>query len=112
MDLRDAAMLGMTQGADGGDDIQAKLVLGQDDAALLLGADRDAESGTIGVATASNLEGEADQTLHGSDGAACFISGPEWRSARRAGASQGGQFEDTVRGGSLCTSRHRQTPGR
>src|SRR5262249_40889406 len=38
MNLRDAAMPGVPQGADEGDDVEAKLVLGQGEAALALGA--------------------------------------------------------------------------
>jgi hypothetical protein len=38
VDLGDAAVFGIAEGADEGDDIQAELVLGQGVAALLLGA--------------------------------------------------------------------------
>jgi len=112
VDLRDTAMLGMTEGADGGDHIEPELMVGQDDRAFLLGADGDAESGTIGVAAASDLEGETDQAIQGSDGAASLVSGPERRPARRAGAGRGGQLQDTRGSGSLSASRHRKIPGR
>ena len=37
MDLRDAAVLGVAESTDGGDDVEAELVLGQGEVALLLG---------------------------------------------------------------------------
>ena len=49
MDLGDAAVLGMPQGADQGDDVEAELVLRQGVAALLLGAERDGVAGAVGV---------------------------------------------------------------
>ena len=45
MDLGDAAVLGMPQGADQGDDVEAELVLRQGEAPLLLGAEGDVRGG-------------------------------------------------------------------
>jgi hypothetical protein len=56
MDLREAAMLGVTQATDRGDDVEAELVLGQGEAALLLGPQADAVSGAVGVAATPDLE--------------------------------------------------------
>ena len=68
VDLGDAAVLGVPQGADQGDDVEAELVLGQGEAALLLGAERDARSGGSGVMAAADLEAEPDGAVQGGDG--------------------------------------------
>ena len=65
MDLGDAAVLGVAQGADQGDDVEAELVLGQGEAALGLGAVGDGVAGAVRVAAAADLEPEADRAVAG-----------------------------------------------
>jgi site-specific DNA recombinase len=76
VDLRHAAALGMPKGADQGDDVEAELVLGQDQPALLLGPQRRAEPSAAAVAAAADLEAQADQPVEGGDGAAGLGGGP------------------------------------
>jgi hypothetical protein len=96
MDLGDAAMLGVPQGPDEGDDVEAELVLGEDEAALLLGTQRDGVAGAVRVATASDLEPEPDRALEGGDGPLGLVGGPERPGTGGAGAGEGGQFEGPI----------------
>jgi hypothetical protein len=59
MDLRDAPMLGIAQGAYQGDDIETKFVLGQGQPSLLLRSVGPLKLGTCGGKAAANLEGQA-----------------------------------------------------
>jgi hypothetical protein len=45
MDLGDAAVLGMPQGPDEGDDVEAEFVLGEDETALSLGSQGEGMAG-------------------------------------------------------------------
>ena len=45
VDLRDAAVLGMAESADQGDDVEAELVLGQGEPPLLLGPEAEPDGG-------------------------------------------------------------------
>jgi hypothetical protein len=96
MDLGDAAVLGMPQGADGGDDVEAELVLGQGEAALLLGPQRDGVAGAVRVATASDLEPEPDRAGQGGDGPLGLVGGPERPGAGGADAGESGQLEGLI----------------
>ena len=58
MDLGDAAVLGVPQGADQGDDVEAELVLREGIAALLLGAERDAVPGAEGCTAPGCLDSQ------------------------------------------------------
>jgi hypothetical protein len=69
MDLRDAAVLGMPEGPDRRDDVEAELVLRQGEAPLLLGAERGAIAGTEGVTAAADLEPQPDGVIEGGNGA-------------------------------------------
>ena len=110
MDLGDAAVLGVPQGADRGDDVEAELVLGQGEAALLLGAERDAVAGAVGVAAAADLEPEPDGAVQGGDGPLGLVGGPERPAAGGAGPREGGQFEGLIGLGSGAPSGHGWTP--
>ena len=110
VDLGDAAVLGMPQGADQGDDVEAELVLGQGVAALLLGSERDVMAGAAGIATAADLEAEPDGAVEGGDGALADVGGPERPTAAGTGAGQRGQFEGLIGLGAGSPSGHGATP--
>ena len=56
VDLGDAAVLGVAEASDQGDDVEAELVVGQGEAALGLGAVGAAVAGAVGVVAAADLE--------------------------------------------------------
>jgi site-specific DNA recombinase len=56
VDLGDAAVLGVAESADRGDDVEAELVVGQGEATLLLGPQTDATALAVGVAAGAELE--------------------------------------------------------
>ena len=68
MDLRDAAVLGVAQGADQGDDVEAELVLRQGEAPLLLGAERDGVAGAERGRGSGGPGAGAGRALQGGDG--------------------------------------------
>src|SRR5260221_8825274 len=111
MDLGDAAVLGMPQGADGGDDVEAELVLGQGDPALLLGSERDTAARAVGIATPPDLEAKPDRAGQGGDGSLGLVGGPERPGASGAGPGEGGQFEDLIGLRACGPSGHGRTPG-
>src|SRR5256885_6531178 len=111
MDLREAAMLGMTQVPDQGDDVQTELVPRQDEPTLLLGAQGHPESWAIAVAAAANLDAEPDHAVEGGDNAVILVGGPERATARRADPGLGRQLELTRRLGAGGPSGHRSSPG-
>jgi hypothetical protein len=76
VDLRDAAVLGVAEGADQGDDVEAELVLRQGEAVLLLGAEADPVSGAGGLAAAADLQAQADDPVEGSDGPLGLVGRP------------------------------------
>jgi hypothetical protein len=96
MDLGDAAVLGMPRGADGGDDVEAELVLGQGDPALPLGAERDTAARAMGVATPPDPEAKPGRAGEGGDGSLGLVGGPERPAAGGADAGGGGQFEELI----------------
>src|SRR4051812_18458927 len=110
MDLGGAAMLGVAEPADQGDDIQAGLVLRQGEAALLLGAQADPVSGTVGVAAAADLQVQADQPLQGHDGAPRRGGAPERPGAGGADPCVGGQIHGPIGLGASTASRHGGPP--
>ena len=96
VDLRDAAVLGVAEPADQGDDVEAELVLRQGEAPLLLGAEAGLVAGAVGVAAAADLEAQADQPLQGDDGALGRGGRPERPGAGGAGPCLGGQFQGPI----------------
>ena len=69
-------MLGIAEGADEGDDIESELMLGQGVAAFGLGAVGPEPGGAVAVAATADLQGKADESIEGSDGAVVVIVGP------------------------------------
>jgi hypothetical protein len=100
-------VLGVAQGADQRDEIQAELVLGQSESPLGLGSQGPSEAGAIPVATASDLDGHADGPVAGDDGAAVGVGGPEGQSTFGAVGGQAGQIELAVGYGAGGPSGHR-----
>ena len=84
VDLRDAAVLGVAEPADQGDDVEAELVLRQGEAPLLLGPEAGPMAGAVGVAAAADLEPQPDEAVEGGDGAPGLVGRPE-RPGRRRG---------------------------
>ena len=107
VDLGDAAVLGVAQGTDEGDEVEAELVLGQDDATLGLGPHGAAEAWAARVPTASDLDDEAKVSLKGDDGASVGVGGPEGVLTVGAVRGQGGQVEEAVGSKSGGPSGHR-----
>ena len=91
VDLGDAAVFGVAEAADEGDDVEAELVLGQGVEALGFGAVGLAVAAAVGVVAAADVQEQADQSSEGGDGASVAVVGPEGPSAGRAnGSSKGG----------------------
>src|SRR5436309_13956860 len=76
MGLGDAAVLGVTQGADQGDDIKAYLMLGQGEAALTLRAVRAEMAAATPVMTAADRQVQAQATGQGDEGAVVGVVQP------------------------------------
>src|SRR5262245_5743295 len=76
VNLGDAAVLGVAQGTDEGDDIQPQLMLGQGIAAFGLGAVGPEVGGAVAGAAAADLESEADEAAEGDNGAVVVRVGP------------------------------------
>ena len=96
MDLRDAAMLGVRQAADQGDDIKAELALRQGVSRLRLGAEADSAAVTLAVAAAANLEAQANEALDGNDRSVRLVGRPEPAATGRAYSGLGGQLDGPV----------------
>ena len=77
VDLGDAAVLGVAEHADQGDDVEAEFVLGQGEAPLLLGPEAGLVAGALGIAAAADLEPEPDEALQGHDGPLGLVGRPE-----------------------------------
>jgi site-specific DNA recombinase len=112
VDLREAAVLGVAEDADRGDDVEPELVLGQDHPALLLGPQGDTEASAVAVAAAADLQPEADQPVEGGDGASGLVGGPQRGPALGAGARQGREVDVAGRFRPGGPSGHRSAPGR
>ena len=110
VDLRDAAVLGVAEAADQGDDVEAELVLRQGEAALLLGPEADPVARAVGVAAAADLEPQPDEAVQGGDGPPGLVGRPERPAAGGAGPRVGGQFQGPVGLGAGTPSRHGATP--
>jgi hypothetical protein len=106
MDLGDAAMLGVPEGADQGDDIEAELVLREGVAAFLLGSEWDGVAWAVRVATASDLKSKPCRALQSRDGPLSFVSRPEGSTAGGAGSRECGQLHGLIGSGSGSPSGH------
>ena len=76
VDLGDAAVLGMAEPTDQGHDVEAELVIGQGEVGLGLGPVGAEEAGAIGIGTASDGQGQAEDAVEGGDGAEVVVAGP------------------------------------
>jgi hypothetical protein len=110
MDLGDTAVLGVPQGADEGDDVEAELEFREGEVSLLLGSEGDMVSGTSGLATAADLEAEPDHAVEGGDRALGLVGGPEGAAALGTGAGECGELEGLAGLGSGSPSGHGDTP--
>jgi hypothetical protein len=77
VDLRDAAVLGVSESADQGDDVETELVMRQSKSAFLLGAEADAPALALGVATAAELEVQSHDAFECDDGSSWLGGRPE-----------------------------------
>jgi hypothetical protein len=81
MDLGDAAVLGVPQGADQGDDVEPEIVFREGEVTLLLGSEWYAAARAERGSAAADLEPEPDHAAEGGDGPLGHIRRP--RAARR-----------------------------
>ncbi len=63
MDLRDAAVFGVAEYTDQGNNVESELGLRRGELPLLFGAETDPVAGTVGVATAADLQPQSDKPL-------------------------------------------------
>ena len=89
VDLGDAAVLGVAEAADQGQDVEAELVVGQGEVGLGLGAVGPVVAGAVGVGAAADAQGEADDAVEGGDGAVFAVGGPKEMTALRAVSGDG-----------------------
>ena len=83
VDLGDAAVFGMAEEADVGDDVQAELVLSQGVAALPLRAVGEQAAWATAAVAAADVQDEADDTAEGGNATAVAVVGPHRPSAVR-----------------------------
>jgi hypothetical protein len=110
MNLGDAAVLGVPQGADQGDDVEAELVVWQGEATLLLGSQADAAALAVGVSAGAELEVQSDDAFERGDRSLGLGRGPGGPSAGGAGLGGVVQLEGAVRERAGGPSRHRMPP--
>src|SRR5262249_14715740 len=104
--LGDGAVEGVAEPADQGDDVEAELVVGQDDAPLGLRAIGPVEGKAGLVAAASDSQYQPDDALQGGDGAAGGVVGPHEVAAVGALTTLWAQLMCRHRGGRLRLLRH------
>jgi hypothetical protein len=93
MDLGQATVLGMSEPADRGDDVEAEFVLGQDDPRLVLGPPRCAEAWTSAITAPADLKSEPDGAVERDGDPVGLVGGPERAAARGAGPREGRQVD-------------------
>jgi hypothetical protein len=81
MDLGDAAVLDIAEPADGVDDVEAELVIGQCEVGLGLGAVGAKEARAGGIGAAADRQGQPEDAVEGADGAKVGSSGMSARGA-------------------------------
>ena len=104
MDLGDAAVLGMTQPADCGHDIEAELVIGQGEVGLGLGPVGQTEPWAIGIVAASDGQREPEDAVERRDGAEVIVAGTQRLLTFRAVARDGYQAEGAIGLGARSSS--------
>ena len=77
VDLGNAAMLGMTEASDQGEQVEPKLVVGQSEERLRFGAMWAMEACAVGVGAASDMQSEACDGVEGGDGAVVGVGGTQ-----------------------------------
>ncbi len=110
VDLGHAAVFGVAEAADRGDDVEAELVLREGESPLLLGSEAGPTPGTGGVTTVADLEPEPDQALQGGEGPRRDVGGPERPAAGGAGPRLADQIQGPIGKRAGTPSRHEVTP--
>jgi hypothetical protein len=87
VDLRDGAVVAMTQGSNKRNDVEAELVLGQRQGALSLGPIRPVVARTGGALAAADLQVQAHGARERHQGAAVLVADPHRAAAGRAEAT-------------------------
>src|SRR6185437_16478903 len=106
VDLGDATVLAVAEVTDQGDNVESKLVLGQGIVALGFRLVGFAVAFTVGVVTASDVEGEAQESGEGCDGASVLVVGPQALMAGDAMRKPGLEVFGACRLGSCCRPGH------
>src|SRR3954451_19007959 len=88
VDLGDAAVLGVAEAPDQGQDIEAELVVRQGQEGLGFRAIRAMVARTVGVGTAANTQGKAGNGVEGGDRAVFAAGGPKEMTTLRAVSPQ------------------------
>src|SRR5262249_43829016 len=109
VDLGDASVLGVAQGAREGDDVESELVVWQREAALGLGAQGAEEQSTGGAVATSYLQAEAGDALQSGEGAPVVVIDVGGGAAAGAGRGQRGQGGVGGRLGSSGLAGHRSS---
>jgi hypothetical protein len=106
VDLGDAAVLGMSEPTDQGNDIEAELMIGQGEVGLGLGPVGLTEPGAIGIGTTSDGQREPEDAVESGDGAEVVIAGQEpvltFRTVKRDGYQAQGTIRLWARSSSLA----------
>jgi hypothetical protein len=96
VDLRDAAVLGVTEATDQGHDIEPELVIRQGEVGLGLGPVGLPEPGAIGIGAASDGQRQVEDAVEGGDGAEVIVAGLEPVLTFRAVARDGDQVQGAI----------------
>ena len=91
VDLRDGAVVAMTQGSNERHDVKAERVLGQRQSALSLGPIRPVVARTRDALAAADLQVQAHSARERHQGAAVLVADPHRAAAGRAEATHGAQ---------------------
>src|SRR5262245_59159545 len=92
VDLGDAAMLGVAEAADQGQDIEAELGVRQGQEGLGFRSISVAVARAVGVGAAANPQGEARNRIEGRDRAVFAAGGPKAMATRRAAGGYGRKY--------------------
>src|SRR5262249_16697690 len=85
MDLGEAGVLRVPQGADQGDDVQSELVVGQGEPAFGLGSIGATVAGASDVMAPADVQGQASDAVQSGDGASVVVIDPQGLPAGRTG---------------------------
>ena len=104
VDLRDAAVLGMTEATDQRHDIEPELVIGQGEVGLGLGPVGLMETGAIGIGAASDGQRQPEDAVESRDGAEVVVAGMEPVLTFRAVERDGDQAQGAIGLGARSSS--------